>query len=158
MSAAKLLATWFGAGLSPKAPGTVGTLATVPLYALLCVLPGTSWTVAVAALLVATVGTWATSRYLTTSGLKDPQEVVVDESSGYLIACCGGVPGLTTGLLAFVLFRLFDITKPWPVSRLERLPGAWGVMADDWMAGVLAALVIAAATLLLPGGLPELLS
>ena len=146
---ARVLATWFGSGLAPRAPGTVGTLATVPLAAALVFAPW-PWLPATA-LLVTAAGVWAAGRHAEAAGSKDPQEVVIDESAGYLWACCGAVAGWPTLLAAFVLFRAFDILKPWPVSALERLPGGWGIVMDDVMAGLLAAIVLALAQGLLGG-------
>lgn len=134
---ASALATWFGSGLAPKAPGTVGTLATVPLAVALGFAP--PWALPVAALLVTALGVWSAGAHARDLGLKDPQQVVIDESAGFLWACCGGPFGWPTLVAAFVLFRLFDILKPWPVSALERLPGGWGIMMDDVAAGLLAA-------------------
>lgn len=91
-------------------------------------------------LLVFVVGVWASSRACEISGLKDPQKVVIDEVSGQLIALS---PLALSGrivpvIVAFALFRLFDIFKPWPIRKLERLPGGLGVMADDALAGIYA--------------------
>ncbi len=136
----RFLATWFGAGLSPKAPGTVGTLATVPLAILLGFGPPIA--LPLAALLVTAVGVWAANAHARARGLKDPQEIVIDEAAGFLLACCFGPFGWPTLLAAFALFRFFDILKPWPVSALEALPGGWGIMMDDVAAGLMAGVVI----------------
>ena len=80
-----------------------------------------------------------TARTLTTPG---KGLLVIDESAGYLWACCGGPFGWPTLLAAFVLFRAFDILKPWPVSALEKLPGGWGIVMDDVAAGLLAAALL----------------
>jgi phosphatidylglycerophosphatase A len=81
----------------------------------------------------------------------DPQSVVIDEISGQLITYFGiSIIGAITGrdfgwkylLAGFILFRVFDIWKPWPVRAAERLPGGWGIMADDWVAGIYAALCL----------------
>jgi phosphatidylglycerophosphatase A len=122
----------------------------------------------VALLVVGLVGVWSSSRVAGYAGIKDPQHVVIDEVSGmHLTLVLAIVPfGLPTQLLpadiasvfalysalsllnwkyllaGFLLFRLFDIWKPYPIRRLEKLPGGWGIMADDWMAGVYAAIVL----------------
>ena len=83
----------------------------------------------------------AVPRVLRATGLKDPQFVVIDEVAGMLCALCSWRPDFVRILLAFVFFRLLDIFKPWPIHRLEHLPGAWGVMADDLVAGLLAGLL-----------------
>ncbi|MGD0306183.1 MAG: phosphatidylglycerophosphatase A [Candidatus Acidiferrales bacterium] len=114
---------------------------------------------------LALVGVWAAARAATYWGLKDPQRVVIDEVSGqHLALLVGGTlptlthvvqksPGLTLAmlganaplgwkylLLGFILFRLFDIWKPFPARQAESLPGGWGIMADDWIAGLYAAI------------------
>jgi phosphatidylglycerophosphatase A len=134
------LATWFGSGLSPKAPGTVGTLATVPFAIALGFAP--YWLLPLAALAVTALGVWSAGAYARGRSLKDPQQVVIDESAGFLWACCGGPFGWVTLLAAFALFRLFDILKPWPVGALEKLPGGWGIVMDDVAAGLIAALLV----------------
>ena len=136
-------ATWFGAGLSPKAPGTVGTLATVPAHFLLIQLPFLWHLVALAVLILA--GTWCANKLSEESGLEDPQIVVIDESAGVLLALF--LAGTTNwiGLIAAVaLFRLLDIAKPWPISAAENLkPAGVGIMADDLVAGLAAGLIVA---------------
>jgi len=133
-----LLATWFGCGLSPRAPGTVGSLGAVPLHLLLRDTP-----VAVhAAALVLTIaaGTWAAHRYASDRGEADPQRVVIDEVAGTLLALgCVRHEAAWLQALAFLLFRLFDIWKPGPIRRVEHLPPAGlGIMADDVLAGLCA--------------------
>lgn len=131
------IATFGFLGLAPRAPGTFGTLGGVALAALLAL---TSqyllWTLLAAALLYAlgrAVAPWAEAR----AGRKDPGWFVVDEVIGYLItvAWLGG-PTFLTLFVGFCLFRFFDILKPWPVRRLERVPGPDGVLLDDVMAGI----------------------
>ena len=137
MGPAEMLATWFGVGRLPRAPGTFGTLAAVPLAFMLWA-PGLPWVMPLGALFVTAAGVVASGVAASSAGLKDPQHVVIDEVAGYLVACSFGPPGWRCALLAFVFFRIFDIWKPWPVRRLEALPGGWGIMADDIAAGVLA--------------------
>lgn len=143
MSFARIVATWFGAGLVPKAPGTAGSLAAIPLYLLLLRFGGPLAHL-IATLVVTVVGIWAAGRVEVETGTKDPQIVVVDEVAGMLIALLPGPPSFATIAVAFVAFRVFDSTKPWPVSRLERLPGGMGIMFDDVGAGILAAGVVLA--------------
>jgi phosphatidylglycerophosphatase A len=135
------VATWFGCGLMPKAPGTMGTLGAVPLY--LLAVRGGPLGVAVAALGITAVGIWAASVVARELGTKDPQRVVVDEVAGMLITMLP-MRALSWRAVAigFVLFRLFDTTKPWPIRRLERLPGGWGIVLDDVGAGLLGAAVM----------------
>ncbi|HEY3816626.1 MAG TPA: phosphatidylglycerophosphatase A [Polyangiaceae bacterium] len=136
------IATWFGCGLVPKAPGTMGSLGAIPLYLLVARQgrPG----VAVAAAVVTAVGIWAASVVARDLGKKDPQIVVVDEVAGLLVTM---LPMREVSWLAvalgFGLFRLFDVLKPWPVRKLEALPGGWGIVLDDIGAGVLGAAVMA---------------
>lgn len=135
-----VLATWFGCGLSPVAPGTVGTLGTVPLYYL--VRGGGHLAVLATALVVSAVGVWASNVVVADSKEKDPQRIVIDESAGVLLSLAAA-PMTTRGVIAaVVLFRLFDITKPPPCRRLEHLPKGWGVMMDDIGAGAWAAVVL----------------
>jgi phosphatidylglycerophosphatase A len=137
------LATWFGCGLVPKAPGTMGALGAIPLYLVVARAgrPG----VAAAALLVTAVGIWAASIVARDSGRKDPQIVVVDEVAGILVTM---LPmrevSFRAVVVGFLLFRLFDMSKPWPVRSFERLPSGWGIVMDDVMAGVYGAMVLVA--------------
>ncbi|MBM4364299.1 MAG: phosphatidylglycerophosphatase A [Deltaproteobacteria bacterium] len=140
------VATWFGAGRAPRAPGTVGTLASLPLHGALLLSP-LGVHVAVA-LLLSGAGIWAAERAAAVTGQKDPQSVVIDEVAGVGLALL-----LTRGLglvelgLAVALFRVLDIAKPGPIRRLERLnPPGLGIMADDLLAGVLAGAVVRAAS------------
>lgn len=141
---ALLLATWFGAGFSPWAPGTAGSLAAVlTAWAAGAWLHLQPWHLAAAAVVLTPVGIWASTQTARARQLKDPQIVVVDEVLGQWIALAGAatLAGAHIGS-AFVLFRFFDITKPWPVRRLERLPEGTGIVADDLAAGLYAALVL----------------
>ncbi len=142
------LATWFGCGLSPVAPGTVGTLGTLPLY--FAIRGYGQLAIAAAALVVTGVGVWASNVVVDESGEKDPQRIVIDESAGVLVALAAAPPTWAGVALAVVLFRLFDITKPFPARRAERLPAGWGVMADDIVAGVFAAAIVAVLARVVP--------
>jgi len=133
-----LLATWFGCGLSPKAPGTVGSIGAVPLHLALSLLGPLPHAAAIAALSV--VGVWASNEVAKAEGIEDPQKVVIDEVCGTLIAM-GMVSGGSVGirLLALGLFRVLDITKPGPIDSVQRLePAGVGIMADDVLAGLAA--------------------
>jgi phosphatidylglycerophosphatase A len=135
------IATFFGAGHSPIWPGTAGTIAAVPLaYFLLGV--GRLWLFA-ATVVLFIVGTWAAGRYCELTGKHDNRRVVIDEVVGYLL-CMWAVPRTLPNLLAaFVLFRTFDTWKPWPIRLVDRrVKGGFGVMADDVLAGALAALLL----------------
>ena len=142
-----LLATWFGSGLLPKAPGTWGSLAAV-LCAWPLLLLGGRPLLAIASLLVVLAGFWAAERYSRAAAGEDPGEVVIDEVAGQWIALLPLVTGSLSladyallALPAFIAFRLFDIWKPWPVGWLDRnLKGGLGIMMDDVAAGAYAAL------------------
>ena len=141
---ATVLATFFGVGRFPIAPGTAASAVALPLAWLIL------WKLGVAALLVASiaaylVGVWSTGVYARTSGKDDPSECVIDEVAGQWLACAVAPLSLPGFAVAFVLFRVFDITKLWPVSLGEKLPGGWGIMTDDMIAGGLAAALSAAA-------------
>lgn len=136
------LATWFGCGLSPRAPGTVGSIGAVPLHLLLGRAP---WGVHLAVtLLVSALGVWAAQVYAVERGEKDPQRVVIDEVAGTLIAMgmVRAAPWFVQ-LGALVAFRVLDIWKPGPIRRVERVqPVGAGIMCDDLLAGVLAGAVM----------------
>jgi phosphatidylglycerophosphatase A len=139
--AARWLATWFGCGLSPRAPGTVGSLGALPVHFALS--SGSGGVHLGVVLLIAAAGVWAAQEYATFSGEIDPQRVVIDEVAGSLIAM-GLVRehGLGAQLAALVLFRALDIWKPWPIRRLEHLkPPGVGIMFDDLLAGLIAGLL-----------------
>lgn len=144
---ARLIATWFGCGYAPKAPGTAGSLAALAIAWLLQTyvgLPAIAF--GVFSLLLAIPGIWAADVVARDSGKEDPQIVVVDEVVGQWMTLAGATElNWKSWLLAFALFRLFDIWKPPPVRQLERLPGGLGIIADDAMAGVYGALVLFAA-------------
>jgi phosphatidylglycerophosphatase A len=145
---ALVLATWFGCGLSPIAPGTAGTLGALPLYLLIA--PAGPWAVALAALVVTAAGIAAADRVASRRGLKDPQIVCIDEVAGVLVALTAARLELVQVAVAVALFRVFDIWKPWPARLLERrLPGGWGIVCDDLAAGAWAALVLLAGRWLL---------
>jgi len=154
-----LVATAGCAGYMPFAPGTWGSLVGVLLYWL--VLHHTSlfsptvlhfrhvpmvwpmvWWVAELTLLVSILGVWAAEKMSLECGVKDPQFVVVDEVSGQMLTYFLALAPANWKylLLGFILFRAFDIWKPFPARQAESLPGGWGIMADDWVAAVYAAI------------------
>jgi phosphatidylglycerophosphatase A len=147
IKAAALLATWFGCGYSPRAPGTAGSVAAALIGLALHYYAGFAWwQFLVLAALLFGPAVWASDVTAKATGLKDPQIVVIDEVIGQWIAFAGARPlNWKSGLAALALFRLFDIWKPPPVRQLERLPGGLGINADDVMAGIYAALVLLAA-------------
>jgi phosphatidylglycerophosphatase A len=158
-----------GVGYLPLAPGTWGSLVGIGVYALvrgasmkaffaagvgrnfnlLHIYYGVVTFELIAALLITLLGIWAASRTEMLSGRKDPGKVVIDEVAGQFIALIpvpfmiGAV--LWPAILAFILFRFFDIVKPYPARKLESLHGGLGIMADDIVAGVYAGIVVAVA-------------
>jgi phosphatidylglycerophosphatase A len=128
------LALGFGSGLSPIAPGTMGTLAAIPIYYLLSSLSLTSYLlVTLVALLL---GVWLCQRAADWLQKDDPGSVVWDEIVGYLVTMIAAPVGWQWMLIGFVLFRVFDIWKPWPVSVADKkLHGGLGIMLDDVIAG-----------------------
>jgi phosphatidylglycerophosphatase A len=141
---ALLIATWFGAGYSPVAPGTAGSAAAVAIAWALGGLAGWPplWLAALG-VAVAPAAVWAAGVVARSRKVEDPSLVVVDEVAGQWLAFAGAASlNWKTYLGAFLLFRLFDIWKPGPVRRLERLPGGVGIVADDLGAGLCAALVL----------------
>lgn len=138
------IATWFGCGYAPKAPGTAGSAAALAIGILLVESAGwRSWHFAVLTAAATLPAMWAADVAARESGRKDPGLVVVDEVLGQWLALAGADTfNWKSYAGAFLLFRLFDIWKPFPVRRLEALPGGVGIVADDLMAGVYAALVL----------------
>lgn len=134
------LAIGFGAGRAPFAPGTFGTAIAVPVYWLMQPLSAPWY--AVVTLILFALGVAICTRVAQVFGLVDPPSVVWDEIVGYLIAMFMAPVGWIYVVLGFVLFRLFDVWKPYPIHLLERLPRGWGVMADDALAGLYAALCL----------------
>lgn len=135
------LAFGFGSGLAPVAPGTFGTLAALPVYALLAGLSVPVYIALVVALLV--VGVRICQRCEARLAVHDHSGIVWDEIVGYLITMVGVPFSWKAAVLGFVLFRVFDVLKPWPISRLDRsVPGGLGVMVDDALAGVFAAVCL----------------
>ncbi|HCP01234.1 MAG: phosphatidylglycerophosphatase A [Alphaproteobacteria bacterium] len=134
---ARMIATLFGAGDLPLAPGTWGSLAAIPL-ALLAVIIGGQLLLAALILIGFVIGVWASGRLAAFHRLRDPQRVVIDEVIGQWVAILPLALDWRFYPVAFVLFRFADITKPWPLKSLERLPGGVGIMADDVGAGVYA--------------------
>ncbi|MBI4367469.1 MAG: phosphatidylglycerophosphatase A [Deltaproteobacteria bacterium] len=132
------LVVWFatgcGAGFVPRIPGTVGTALGMPLAAGMAALP--PGPLAACVVTFGVVAMWIADRALCRFPVKDPRQIVIDEVAGYLVAVAGHPWSWRMALVAFVCFRLFDVVKPPPCRRLERLPGGVGIVADDLAAGV----------------------
>lgn len=134
------VASGFGAGLAPWAPGTAGTLLAVPLVWVMREWPLWVWLATAAAGFV--LGVFVAARVVMRLKLKDPGVIVWDEVVGFVITMLWVPVTPLSLLIGFLAFRLFDIVKPPPTRQLERLPHGWGVMADDAMAGVYAGVAV----------------
>ena len=143
-----LLAFGFGAGLSPKAPGTVGTLVAVLIY---LALPNMSHNTYAGLILVSFFfGIWLCGKTAEDLGVHDHGGIVWDEFVGYWITMFMAPSGLFWVLLGFGLFRLLDILKPWPIKWADKkLAGGLGIMLDDVLAGIMAALCMQALAVLI---------
>ncbi len=132
-----LLAFGFGSGLSPIMPGTCGTLAAVPFFLLLAQLPIYAYLAVV--VLAFVVGIHLCGKTAQEMELEDPGGIVWDEFVGLWIALIGAPAGWHWLVLGFVLFRVFDMLKPWPISLADKhLKGGFGIMFDDVLAGIAA--------------------
>lgn len=141
---ARMIATGFGAGQIPRAPGTWASLLALVPGALLHHYLGPLW-LSVAAMLVLAAGAVATDRLLAAGAPQDPPYVVIDEVGGQWLALAPAFPDVQSTILAFILFRLFDVWKPGPIGWLDRnLGGGIGAMLDDAAAGLAAAATLAA--------------
>ena len=137
------VATFLGAGLGKPGPGTWGSVAAMLLWALFAWASHPSATTLMVALIVGIVlsialGVPAATIAAQESGRHDPGFVVIDEVAGQWIALLGSPADWRHALIALLLFRLFDITKPFPARQLERLPAGWGIVFDDVAAGLYA--------------------
>jgi phosphatidylglycerophosphatase A len=135
---ATLVATFFGVGRLKPGPGTWGSLATVLLWALASSQLASvhrTWATIFAASAVTLIGIPAATRVARATGSKDPQFIVIDEVAGQLVALIAVPVAWKTFLAGFILFRAFDIWKPFPIRRLERLPEGTGIVVDDLGAG-----------------------
>jgi len=151
-----MVASCFGLGRLPVAPGTWGSLPPAIIFGLMCQFHVSGIWISIVMAALVLVGSAACVKFapaaIAATGKTDPREVVVDEVAGQAVTFLA-VPFLAAGASSagqiwviaaagFGLFRLFDIAKPWPIRRLERLPEGWGVLADDLMAGVYAWIVL----------------
>jgi phosphatidylglycerophosphatase A len=136
-----LLALGFGSGLAPKAPGTAGTLAAIPIYLLLCQFPLTVYLAVTGAFFL--LGVFVCHVAARDAGVHDHPAIVWDEIVGFLITMIAVPVGWMWILLGFLLFRLFDIVKPWPIGLLDRyVAGGFGIMIDDVVAGLFALITL----------------
>jgi phosphatidylglycerophosphatase A len=147
----RLLVSCFGLGWLPVAPGTWGSLPPAMLFALMCYFGSAAAAISITMLVSALAGSIVCIKFapaiIATTNKADPREVVADEFSGqaitFLFIAAAPISNIwVAGLLGFLLFRFFDILKPWPIRELEKLPKGWGILADDLMAGVYAGIVL----------------
>ena len=137
----KMIASVFYIGYLPVAPGTVGSLAALPLYYFIC---NNAIIMAAVILIVISLGFITTGKVEKLFGEKDPGEIIIDEFGGMLISLYRIPPTMGYVVTGFLLFRFFDIVKPRPIRNLEKLKGSLGIMSDDLIAGVYANMVLQA--------------
>jgi phosphatidylglycerophosphatase A len=134
------LAFGFGSGLSPKAPGTMGTLASIPVILLAHFIGIPLW---ILFLVTATGGTWLADRSSKMLGVHDHPGIVIDEFAGMMLTLLFIPLSWMSIVLGFILFRLFDIWKPWPIRLIDqKVHGGFGIMLDDLLAGVYAGICL----------------
>jgi phosphatidylglycerophosphatase A len=139
---AVLLGTWFGAGLLPGMPGTWGSLAALPFAWIIAASFGAIGLV-IAAAVVFAAGCWASEVICRSTASQDPGAIVIDEVAAQFLVLAVAPPTLLTYAVGFVLFRIADIVKPWPVNWMDHwVHGGFGVMLDDMLAAVYAALAL----------------
>lgn len=125
----------FGLGLAPKAPGTFGTLAAIPFIFLTMMAP--LWLQLVVAIAICAIGIWFCDVTSRDAGVHDHPAIVWDEVAGFYITMIGAAISWQTLLVGFILFRFFDIVKPWPITLLDKhVKGGFGIMVDDILAGI----------------------
>lgn len=145
-----LILAWFGCGYVKRAPGTMGSVGALP-FAWAIQSTGLPWALPCASLAIFALGWWLSARHLAANGAEDadPQWIVLDEVAGVWLAVSLIDPSWLSYALGFLLFRLFDIWKPWPIGWVDRsVKGGLGVMLDDYLAGLFAALLLYAASLM----------
>ncbi|MGA2517588.1 MAG: phosphatidylglycerophosphatase A [Thermodesulfobacteriota bacterium] len=135
------LATGFGVGYCPIAPGTLGTLIAIPIYYFLSEIPSPLYEITLIGFFFLSV--WISENAERFFGKKDDQRIVIDEIMGFLITMLWIPKTVPFIIIGFFLFRFFDILKPFPIRRLEKgLKGGYGVVVDDVMAGVFANIIL----------------
>lgn len=135
------LAFGFGSGLAPIAPGTFGTLVAIPIFLLMQPLALPWYLLIVLAITI--FGIWLCGASAKELGLHDPAGIVWDEIAGYLVTMIAAPAGWKWIIIGFILFRLFDIWKPWPINIADKkLEGGLGIMLDDIIAGIYALIVL----------------
>ncbi|MDH5468347.1 MAG: phosphatidylglycerophosphatase A [Candidatus Aminicenantes bacterium] len=137
----KVVSTFFGIGFIPFAPGTLTSMGIVLLYKYY--LYRLSWPLyALILILLFFIGVYASTKYSTALNKKDPRKIVIDEALGQLLVLFRMSNAWFPVLSCFVLFRVFDIAKPFPIKKIEALPTGWGIMLDDVVAAVYAGVIV----------------
>lgn len=145
---ALLIAEFFYCGRFPFAPGTAGTVGALAIWLPAVFLAWPMWLNCSLLIFLFIIGIWASKYGILHYQKEDPKQVVIDEVVGVGIPFLAILPTIEQAIAAFVLFRFFDILKPWPIKWVERaFPGAWGVMLDDVVAGLFALIVIVLANI-----------
>jgi phosphatidylglycerophosphatase A len=140
--AAHILAVWFGVGLLPRAPGTWGSLAALPLAYSLAYWGGIE-VLTVATIIIFVIGVWVSGVVSRELGVSDPSKIVIDEVAGQWLTLLAVPPDIILYLFGFFLFRIFDIFKPWPISWADKqIKGGMGIMLDDIIAGIYAGIFL----------------
>ncbi len=135
----EIIGTGFYIGKSKFAPGTLGTLLAIPLIYLFAI---KWWIVLIIAVSLFMIGVFASNHIININGEEDPEEIVIDEITGFFVAFLFVKPELNTYIVGFLLFRVIDIVKPFPINLFEKLPDGWGVMADDIVAGLMTSIIL----------------
>jgi len=139
----QFLALGFGSGLAPKAPGTFGTLAAIPVFFLLTMLLPTPLHYAIAVIIMGLAGIYICGKTADDVGVHDHPAIVWDEFVGFFITMFMVPVSWQSILLGFLLFRVFDILKPWPISYIDKkMTGGLGIMFDDVLAGIFALVIM----------------
>jgi phosphatidylglycerophosphatase A len=148
------LAFGFGSGLSPIAPGTFGTLAAIPIYALLLICPFSVYLLFLVVSL--TIGIWICGESSRMIGVHDHSGIVWDEIAGFLLTMVPFAPSVGSVIAGFLAFRFFDIIKPWPIRWFDRrIHGGFGIMLDDVIAAVFSIILLVTISLIGPGVLSQ---
>jgi len=138
----KLIASFFGLGYFPLAPGTLASFVFLLIRRFLWPDRPSLWFELALFLFLMFSGTWASHRFSQSVNGDDPRQIVIDEVCGQALAIIALPSSSLNLLLAFIFFRSLDIIKPFPINRLEKIKGGWGIMADDLAAGLVARLLL----------------
>ena len=137
----KVISTFFGLGYFPVAPGTLTSLVIVLAYKFY--LHRLSWPLFLLILfLLFLIGVYTSTKFSVESNKKDPRKIVIDEACGQLLVLFRMPDAWFPILASFILFRIFDIVKPYPIKKVEAMPGGWGIMMDDIVAAIYAGVIV----------------